>query len=910
MFWCDHQHTNNDWKLLRKTNVDHVVLVISHELMDCNLHVIHTLALKLQQAWNASTCTPVKELLDGLSSAVEEDQINTGGSADMTRGGTLADPLSPKGRAAADRKKNKKSAGHLTFAKGDKDSEQESAANETTSFSCVSTQQFLQSLPLTTKMFHKSVRTHAQTVRDQLLRGWLAYGREKFAIDAQVVPTTSELAADTTGILRAQMERLEAANEQRKLDPRNGGTGMNSATALSKTNSKKSMQKKKTSPMIESIDDLRRRYEALDEDPQEGDGLLGFTNQETGGGHMGGQTREVEQWVEALPDLKSGITGTSKRRYDSGSDEVNQVMSLTEIVLEHPEVVKRTAPEQGAMISKTLKERRRELLRASTTLMSRQLRSMMDSSVESFVSYFEQRWRNDTPSDKAVEEKRLSEISLHMATDIALDGLRLDVNEDDTADIMLPPTRSMSNNDNNNDDITTTTMDTTPITATTRYPNGLLPFTPRSLKNGYLLQTRQTSKCAIVIACLAHAFSEEKPEHEEQQDQENIFQKKLLTLSTPCNNSILTTFLTVSDGTSDDHDSKHSFSSGSGSDDDKKFILKPSLSEIENILCNDILEEFRLAIYEFPTPHSERDTKIEYHERAVALKKNELTQKFNMLNNNINNPTQNNSLLLSSKTKKKKKKKKMKAEIQQLFMETCTYSSDHESVLTNARRRILHILQTNQEGPKALEKRFAKYEWIFSNKEENKLNSLLKKISLASISSTKILGEIDSANDPGSLIDAFDVMVIKRNGLLGQTKKYIRQYQKIRKTINRSIYNTHENIEHYPIYSIDCRQFMTQIQERLQGLINHLLSGIASSCLAHMQRICSSFEQIGAKLVREPTDAAELKKLQLYSESCVFDIETLEKTMMVEPLNKFQFLVKYGYTATKEEIGAISMTLG
>ena len=36
-----------------------------------------------------------------------------------------------------------------------------------------------------------------------------------------------------------------------------------------------------------------------------------------------------------------------------------------------------------------------------------------------------------------------------------------------------------------------------------------------------------------------------------------------------------------------------------------------------------------------------------------------------------------------------------------------------------------------------------------------------------------------------------------------------------------------------------------------------------------MQRICSSFEQIGAKLVREPTDAAELRRLAEYSETCV-----------------------------------------
>ena len=59
------------------------------------------------------------------------------------------------------------------------------------------------------------------------------------------------------------------------------------------------------------------------------------------------------------------------------------------------------------------------------------------------------------------------------------------------------------------------------------------------------------------------------------------------------------------------------------------------------------------------------------------------------------------------------------------------------------------------------------------------------------------------------------------------------------------------------------------VKERTTQLVNQLLQGIAGSNLRHMQRICSSFEQIGAKLVREPTDAAELRRLAEYSETCV-----------------------------------------
>merc|ERR1711865_765948 len=251
----------------------------------------------------------------------------------------------------------------------------------------------------------------------------------------QVIPTNSELEADTWGILRAQMERLEAANEQRKLDPRNGGNGevskastknshtnsntnsTNSTTTNNSTNSTiKKKKKKKISPMIESINDLRRRYEALDEESQDGDTLLGFVNQPQ---HVGSKNRtasEVEQWVEALPDLNKGITGGIGRGNKNGNkngkqnnytDEIGKVLSLTETVLEHPQVTARTMPEQGAMVSKTLKERRRELLNASTTLMSRQLRSMIDLSIEQFVQFFENQFSNETPENLKKEKKKI-----------------------------------------------------------------------------------------------------------------------------------------------------------------------------------------------------------------------------------------------------------------------------------------------------------------------------------------------------------------------------------------------------------------------------------------------------------------------------------------------------------------------
>ena len=361
MVWCDHTYTNDKWVLLRQTGIRHVVLVVSHELMDSHLHTIHSLALKVQEAWDAVHHQPVSTLMEDV---VVEDTLpltssgSTTTKENITKDGTLADLSPQKSKTMAAHPENvgpgggNNNGGNNGSVRGG--ARGGASGGATASFSCTSLKTFDQSLPLTLKDFHKCVQTQAQMIRDQLQRGWLSYGQERFAIDAQVSPTATELANDTTGILQAQMDRLELANEQRKLDPRNGGTGMMSSSSMGGGGSgaggsggstlKKKKNKKKSSPMIESINDLRRRYEALDEESQEGDELLGFVNQSggTSGGRSGGRTtkgQELEQWVEKLPDLSQGLgerggnggggSGGNRSTQPRPKDTMGQVMQMT-----------------------------------------------------------------------------------------------------------------------------------------------------------------------------------------------------------------------------------------------------------------------------------------------------------------------------------------------------------------------------------------------------------------------------------------------------------------------------------------------------------------------------------------------------------------------------------------------------
>ena len=144
------------------------------------------------------------------------------------------------------------------------------------------------------------------------------------------------------------------------------------------------------------------------------------------------------------------------------------------------------------------------------------------------------------------------------------------------------------------------------------------------------------------------------------------------------------------------------------------------------------MEEFRLAVIDFPSPHSERDSSIEAQYKEIEQKI--LEDKNKMASMNMFSADTNNTSPKGKKGKKKKKKKKKKEKLQ-LFIETCLYSNDSEAIFTNARRRIRRILRTNQSGPLLLERRLKLYEWIFSSKEDVLVTSLVTKFEQASVSS-------------------------------------------------------------------------------------------------------------------------------------------------------------------------------
>ena len=67
--------------------------------------------------------------------------------------------------------------------------------------------------------------------------------------------------------------------------------------------------------------------------------------------------------------------------------------------------------------------------------------------MDEFVAYF-QRWNNSTPWENQKEAQRISEIQLHMNTDLAMEGLSLTVNEKNMEDMLLPSVVEGQNGEN------------------------------------------------------------------------------------------------------------------------------------------------------------------------------------------------------------------------------------------------------------------------------------------------------------------------------------------------------------------------------------------------------------------------------------------------------------------------------
>ena len=372
-------------------------------------------------------------------------------------------------------------------------------------------------------------------------------------------------------------------------------------------------------------------------------------------------------------------------------------------------MVGRAVPVQGSLTSKTLKERKIDLLKATTTLMSRQLRSMVDVSLEEFVAYF-QRWNNSTPWENQKEAQRISEIQLQMNTVLAMEGLSLTVNEKNMEDMLVPSVVVGQNGENGENGESgrrpsyfyqqmkqvedgragsggsggsggSAKLVVPPVP--TLYPNGKLLFSPRKMHglHSSCMQVRESSKGAIVIACLRHSMTAGNAGNAGNA----VFQQTLLQYSTACTTSLLVTKMTLHPET-------------------LVMALTPSLETMEQTILEDIVEEFRYASSDFPSAHSERDTRID----------NLATEAPTTMG--ARSSSAGNNVLFQNKNAAAASAKKQP--LTPIYMSVCGYSSGVEPVLINAKQRISRVLKSNQSGPKRLEQCLQRFQWLFDNKED------------------------------------------------------------------------------------------------------------------------------------------------------------------------------------------------
>jgi hypothetical protein len=378
IIWTDARYKSFAWRVLRQTpGVSRDSIMLAYAMMCQDLHQTHILPTKLQRAWDAVNNMPIRALCDEDCSLLVK--TNAANPSTAAKTSTHNDEI-PR-----------------------------------LSFSCMAQPSVRRAFPLSLEDFNKAVKQHAQSVRDQLLRGWLGYAQERFAMESVV----SEVNLDGMVPKKGKIGLVPAPSKKRgAISSSSSNSGVRKRkTALKKASSFISAssphqdghaQKNRESPMMESIRDLRRRYEALGEDEVEGDGLIQFQNQGTGihrmkEGHLGKSVehsknhQEIEGWVSGLANLKDGIAGGANRKH---KDEVREALVVTQTVLSHPDVLRRQ-PLPNDIINKSADQRRDDLVNSATTLLSRQLRSMVDASVEDFVSFFHEALRQFFSCDQS-----------------------------------------------------------------------------------------------------------------------------------------------------------------------------------------------------------------------------------------------------------------------------------------------------------------------------------------------------------------------------------------------------------------------------------------------------------------------------------------------------------------------------
>ena len=586
--------------------------------------------------------------------------------------------------------------------------------------------------------------------------------------------------------------------------------------------------------------------------------------------------QEIEGWVSGLANLEDGIAGGANRKH---KDEVRETLLATQTVLSHPEVLRRQ-PLPNEVINKSAEERRDDLVNSATTLLSRQLRAMVDASVEDFVSFFTLRFDNSSPAEKAQEWQKLEEIRLHKASWLAFEGLVDDfegIKRRAGGDMLFPAASASAG-----------ATDTVSVSC---YPDDRLPFAPRILggvASGACRQLRRASKASILISALKHAFAAPSaiddaplpPRSNNSTYEGSVFQRELVNLVPPLNESVLLVKLVL--------------------DNDHKIQLKPSFEDLEAILVEDTLSHISSSGADVTRPaltsRKEKSVK-KAAEQAAVIKAAKAAGQH----------------VAKKKTRKRKKAEEEEEEEDRhgdTYLRPCELDEDDAS-LRNARRRLRHIIRCNTGPPLRLLRCFrAGFEWLFSDEETTKISKLSLEFEKASVAVSKDISDADGANNPGKLVDCWEKLALRRDALLYRARRLIRKYRRAQRSAERTCGNPREGVEHYPLFAVDCKALLSEIKVRTDALVQDVMQGIAKSNLSHMQRICSNFEQIGAKLVREPTDAAELKRLAEYSETCVFDIEVLERVIFTEPCHKARFLMDLGYVTTKEDVSATVLTLG
>ena len=231
-------------------------------------------------------------------------------------------------------------------------------------------------------------------------------------------------------------------------------------------------------------------------------------------------------------------------------------------------------------------------------------------------------------------------------------------------------------------------------------------------------------------------------------------------------------------------------------------------------------------------------------------------------------------------------------------------SAGFDEEILEARARIYRSIRGQKAKPLALLKGLKRFEVLFGDEFENKITTAIE--GLEDVRSSATLALEGAGGDVTKISDALSNLDDAQSAALKNITRLIRHLD----MLSWSATVSGNDMMFFEMFAVDLRPFKSAVRHRIRELQDIAFTTIAEYNFKFMEKLCATYEQIGARLIKEPADAAELKALIDYSEICVNDLDILSEKIKRDLVVRTNFLINNGHKHSKDDLALTVVTLG